>query len=268
MTKIANIVVSAAVAAASLWSMTAQAQSTVSKYEVDGKGCHIKFSIELPRSNDAASQAIRWALVDELDEFAALNMEMDRIVPKFSPTSKMGWDKVAAYYGNRLLEIEGNVKQEREELPFGYQMTIAKLDEGPQWVTYSCGHHRYTGGAHGYGNTRVMTFNRQSGEAFTSFIDESSTVAMQPLLEDVLWQYLINGGAASSKTGDLRQYMLIQENEPIPLARSIYPSKKGIVLHYGTYEIMPYAAGEPEIVIEWSKVMPYLTNEAREFLGK
>lgn len=49
--------------------------------------------------------------------------------------------------------------------------------------------------------------------------------------------------------------------EKMPITDNIYPTGKGVVFHYNIYEVLPYAAGDYEIMVPYEKLKPYLKED-------
>jgi len=95
---------------------------------------------------------------------------------------------MTAFYGRQMYE---NMLVENQELYADSEsdarlwmcdISLRVLCSTEKYVTFRCEAYTFTGGAHGYLNTRTSTFVRKSGKALTQVVDTTKTLELQPLI--------------------------------------------------------------------------------------
>lgn len=176
-------------------------------------------------------------------------------------------DSMLAYYGRQKYDEFYDMAKDMEGsfgLPYSYDASIRKIYETDKLVTYQTVISEYLGGAHPSTYAAAATFRKSDGRRFgrdifnMSFNEKSSEI-----LSDGLKKYF------EVKTDNELRECLLNMNDYIiiPMPQSApYFTKDGIVLSYGQYEIAPYAAGMPAVVIPYSKAKELLKVSALEVI--
>ena len=124
-------------------------------------------------------------------------------------------------------------------------------------VTYQMKEYWYGGGAHGGTFISGYTFRKSDGRLFGSDMFKSKA-NLQDELRNGLETYF---GATTDEELEKQLFLSNYEsvsNLPMPKADP-WIDMEGVHLVYGEYEIAPYSAGLPEVVIPLNKAKKYLT---------
>lgn len=256
------------------------------EYKKKDKYCDFSVEAEWPSGSDAVSSAIRKDLLAVMDKALAYSGGKRTVQAYKGETASL--EKAVKHYGagaysllladskeNHKMRVEtgqevaaenGETFKEPDVMPLAIDFEIDKEDETALWCVFEVQYYSFTGGAHGLGYSSSFTYDKATGKRFTAFLKPGAAKSMQPLLRKGLKQYFSEKGEKVSD-GELMSYLQIEGNEiPLPAAAP-YPTSKGLEFHYGSYEIAPYAAGQPEFTISFDRVKPYLTAEAVALLG-
>ena len=155
----------------------------------------------------------------------------------------------------------------REMPPFNGQyyqyLGIRKVYEGVKFVTFATTASTYMGGAHPSSSYSGVTFTKADGSkvGYDIFKDTGSK-EFRAVVTDGLKKYF------NVKTDkDLKNCLIDVDNvKKIPLPKSAPMfTERGIELVYGQYEIAPYAAGMPTVVIPYESAKPLLKKASDLF---
>ena len=117
-----------------------------------------------------------------------------------------------------------------------------------------------TGGAHGNTAVAFLVFDAQ-GELIPPaswFIAGSEAALSQRIEAGFRRQKNLAPDARLSANGFFEDH--------IPRSATLRPTPKGMEFFYNSYEIAPYAAGQPTLTLPWTDLMDLLTPAAREWL--
>lgn len=178
-------------------------------------------------------------------------------------------DSLLSFYGRTKYDEMYDAAKEAGSpysVPYSYDASIRKVYETGKLVTYQIVISEYWGGAHPLTVSTAVTFRKSDGRRFgkeifnASFNEKSSDI-----LSDGLKKYF------EVKTDkELKSCLLGMENFIIiPMPQNPpYFTKDGIVLSYGQYEIAPYAAGMPAVLIPYDEAKSLLKVSAREMIER
>jgi hypothetical protein len=184
---------------------------------------------------------------------------------------------------NGLVESWNGTYEDGDGPSFTSAAEVEQLVEMPAFVTFYGEHSSYTGGAHGMAGHVGKTFRKSDGKVIgyeTDYDDHFNIVRKgDNLLKDMkspklyalikagVLSYFKACGQAMKDDAELADYLQVDDINRIPLpANAPYFSKTGVVFCYTQYEIAPYAAGIITFEIPYSKISPFLTNEAKELI--
>jgi hypothetical protein len=103
----------------------------------------------------------------------------------------------------------------------------------------------YLGGAHGFNERSLMTFNSQTGSrmAVSDVIDETSRQALLRIVEaEFRRTRSIRAGQSLQDAG-----FFILPGQELPLGENFALTDNGMEIQYNPYEIAPYALGETRV---------------------
>lgn len=140
---------------------------------------------------------------------------------------------------------------------------IELLNNEPKYITYTyAGYTYYTGAAHGIPSFFGFTFSKEDGKMIESNQIVKDTKSIMPLVIEGLMSYFEVGDDS-----DLREE-LMEEIGELSAPETLYLTPEGVVFVYQVYSIAPYSAGQPSATIPYSKIMPYLTQTAKDLISK
>ena len=254
---------------------------------------HLTIKAELPVPGNGASAQIRTRLIDVMDEQLSHigTYEKDRMFPAFEGNrddskALMEYYRTQAAgtigsvsgedYAERVQSLDENdglTEEEKAEIlstmpGWEYSFSLCKTAETDRYVVFLSEDYVYQGGAHGGILGRgPLTFDKKDGHLIEQFLEASSLGDMQPLLRKGLTEYFSDGGTEVSPE-QLDEWLMLENGQvPFPTWEP-FPSEDGLVFTYQQYEIASYAAGMPNFTIPYADILPYLTQEARQVLGK
>lgn len=206
-------------------------------------------SITIPRAteNDRISKAINTSIQEEIiaeltfDDQQEIIVDLEDAIDSFIA----GYKEVQQMHPDELTVWQARIKAE-----ISYedkQMISIKLD------TYL-----YTGGAHGYGATRFLNFNKSKGSEIEDWELFNDKADFERYAENKFRkQEKIPPNTSINSTG----YMF--EMDSFYLPENIGFTKKGIKLLYNQYEVASYADGPIELILPYREVRKYLARDIR-----
>lgn len=204
--------------------------------------------INIPKAvdNDRISKAINTSLQEEI--IAELTFDEQDVVEDIGDAI----DSFIAGYRN----MQNMHPEEMAVWEAKINATISYEDR--QMITLKLETYLFTGGAHGYGATRFLNFNKKKGneiEDWELFIDKEG---FERFAENKFRkQEKIPEDKSINSTG----YMF--ERDSFYLPENIGFTKEGVKLLYNQYEVASYADGPIELVLPYKEVRKYLSGEIK-----
>lgn len=254
---------------------------------------HLTIQAELPVPGKGAAGEIRTKLLEVMDgQLSHIGTyEEDRMFPAFDGSTDQS-EALMAYYRGKAQEVisrlsqedfdervqsieenDGITDEERAEIlsdmpGWEYDFSLLKTGETDRYVVFLSEDYIYLGGAHGGLIGRgPLTFDKKDGHLVTEFLNPGLLEEIQPLLRKGLVTYFSDDGETVQP--DQLDDWLMLENGLIPFpAWAPFPSEEGLVFTYQQYEIASYAAGMPNFTLSYDEILPFLTPEAKQLLGK
>ena len=245
-------------------------------------------TIRIERSDSMAevSMNIQWptggneALVKRVRQFIC---DICGIKDKDFKGTKADFKDIVDVEYNGLVESWNGTYEDGDGPSFTSAAEVEQLVEMPAFVTFYGEHSSYTGGAHGMAGHVGKTFRKSDGKVIgyeTDYDDHFNIVhkgdnllkdmkspKLYALIKAGVLSYFKACGQAMKDDAELADYLQVDDINRIPLpANAPYFSKTGVVFCYTQYEIAPYAAGIITFEIPYSKISPFLTNEAKELI--
>ena len=163
-------------------------------------------------------------------------------------------------------EIRKNNPDMEMEIKFLDSLTIRKFGEGIAWVTFSCNHEVYSGGAHGSSLFFGQTFRKSDGrrigwDVFTNIVNDG----FQQLLKAGLMEYwqLEDEAKLADYLMDAASIYYI----PLPQCPPLF-TEDGVCFVYNQYEIAAYAAGLPTFTVGYDKLRPFMMTVAKRLIAE
>lgn len=204
--------------------------------------------IDIPRAvqNDRISEVINNALKEEIIAQLTFDEEVEVISIEDAMSSfASGYRNIQKIHPEELAVWEANINAE---------ITYEDLN----MITVKVDSYLFTGGAHGYGATRFMNFNKSKGseiEDWELFNDRKDFQRFAEL--KFRKQENIPQDEPINSTG----YMF--ERDAFYLPDNIGFTREGIKLLYNQYEVASYADGAIELTLPYKEVKKYLSGEIK-----
>jgi hypothetical protein len=133
-------------------------------------------------------------------------------------------------------------KSSQSELPYEFDLKDSVLMCNAQYVTLRLDIYMYTGGAHPNYFTKLAIFDATNGTIVpkSTFINDEQ--AILPLLDMVYKSEKSEAFAAGNAYMD--GHIIFPEQCAF--------TENGVLFHYNTYEIAPYALGDADIFMTWT----------------
>ncbi|MGA9238650.1 DUF3298 domain-containing protein [Robiginitalea sp.] len=153
-----------------------------------------------------------------------------------------------------------NLQEEFPEELTGWEASVAgtRSYEDPFLLTIELETYIFTGGAHGYGATRYLNFDKKTGAELSGSELLKDPEAFSAFAERAFREkYDIPAGAPINSTG-----FMFEDNQ-FTLPENIGLSADAIVLHYNPYEVASYADGSLILEIPLEKGLAFLERSTK-----
>ncbi len=188
---------------------------------------------------DAINQALKRHLVAIVDA----NMQMD--------LNNSDLKKAVAYFIEDFLRF----KTEFDAGNIGYELEMEQslLAETSELISFTTNFYIFTGGAHGYGATNYLNFDRKNGKLLTKEDLFTNLDAFRKYAEEKFRQeYNIGKERPINATG-----FLFDDNQ-FKLPQNIGFTEEEVLLLYHPYEAASYAEGSLKLRFQKSQVQQWL----------
>ncbi len=146
---------------------------------------------------------------------------------------------------------------------FAWESRFNAVCVADNFVTYRHEGYIYTGGAHGLSSHTGMTFRKDDGRRIGwDLFRNTNAAGFQRLMKEGLKSYFNVDTDEELNTCGLIDLTVV----PLPACSPLF-TEKGVLFIYQPYEIACYAAGAPEFVIPYEKLIPYLGITAKKLIG-
>lgn len=227
---------------------TEEASTSLTIREYQGAGCEKcpEVSIAIPEANEnsALGKSINTAVREEIIELLDFDQENKASdIPGAIEAFTKGFQTMQREFPEELTGWEARAEG-------------VKSYEDPALLTLKLDTYIFTGGAHGYGATRYLNFDKATGEELPGTELLKNPEAFSAYAEQVFRkQYGIPEGAPINSTG-----FMFEENRFV-LPENIGLDAGHLVLHYNPYEAASYADGNLILEIPLEEVRDYLKKD-------
>jgi hypothetical protein len=117
----------------------------------------------------------------------------------------------------------------------------------------------YLGGAHGFNDRTLMTFDSQSGQRLgvTDVVSDRSYQTLNTIIEaEFRKARSIRSGQTLQDTG-----FFILPGQELPLGENFALTDGGLEIHYNPYEVAPYSLGETRVRVPREAIAPLVKAE-------
>ena len=128
--------------------------------------------------------------------------------------------------------------------------------QNPLVVSIEVSSEGYLGGAHGFKERSLLTFDAQTGTrlAVSDVVEESSRAILAKIVE---FEFRRARHIPQSQTLQDAGFFILPGQE-MPLSENFAFTTSGVKLHYNPYEVGPYVMGETDLVIPREAIEPIL----------
>lgn len=138
-------------------------------------------------------------------------------------------------------------------MSYDKQCGLRMVQTSPTITTFEVTHYEYNGGAHGYGTSEYVLFDRKSGRLYIE-----ANVFLKPQNKKLL--SLLNQRIKKMSPSFSPNYSPAEE---VP---TFYPTSKGLTFVFPPYAIGCYAEGEVEVELTYAALEEELTPDFRELV--
>ncbi|UII81821.1 DUF3298 and DUF4163 domain-containing protein [Flagellimonas sp. CMM7] len=207
-----------------------------------------KIEINIPRALDetAVARAINNALEEELIALLSFDeeLEIDKV------------DDAIASFNNSFKELK--TKFPDETVGWEAEVNSEVVYEDANILTLIFNAYTFTGGAHGYGSTTFLNFNKRKGVELENWELFEDMEGFQKFAET---KFRIQEDIPQNENINITGFMF--ERDIFHLAENIGYTKDGIQLTYNQYEVASYADGPILLTLPFKEVNKYLKNKVK-----
>lgn len=228
-----------------LFSCASDSSTGLTMRQYEGTVCEtcplVRISIPEAEDETALGEAVNRAIREEIIELLDFDQEKNAAnITDAIEAFKMGYQNLQKEFPEELTGWEASVDG-------------TKSYEDPLLLTIKLDTYIFTGGAHGYGATTYLNFDKITGAELMGSELLKNQVAFSKFAEEVFRKkYNIPQDAPINSTG------FMFEDNRFTLPENIGLTAKSIVLHYNPYEAASYADGALILEIPMAEGLPYL----------
>lgn len=227
-----------------------EAKLTFKPLEIQGDGCDQcpEVAIELPKAldNTATARAINIALTEEVIELLSFDEESDiTTIPEAVQSFTRSYQELIKKFPDETANWEATLNGE-----------VIYEDAGMLSLVLNA--YSFTGGAHGYGSTTFLNFDKQKGTELDNGDLFKDREGFEALAESKFRaQEKIPDHQNINSTG------FMFERDAFHLAETIGYTPDGIQMVYNQYEIASYADGPIVLTLPYDEANPYLNQKVK-----
>jgi|GEM_PF-1108350 len=163
-----------------------------------------------------------------------------------------GPERTAALF---IEEYSAMVKELPEFVtPWELDITASVHFNQSDFVGYSILVYAYTGGAHGNSASRHRCIHLPSGDTL-GLIDLLASDQIDAFAQIAEQQFRTQNEIAEARLSAAGFWF---EEDRFYVSKNFFLARDGVHFQYSQYEIAPYSMGQPEFVVDWKTIAPYL----------
>ncbi|MCX2962132.1 DUF3298 domain-containing protein [Rodentibacter caecimuris] len=163
-------------------------------------------------------------------------------------------DQLVENYQKHFDETRKGMMEE-PSIAFESSRWVDFISQKEKLATFSIGYYDYAGGAHGTGGNRYFTLDLISHKILK--LNDLFDAKALPQVKELLWEnYTQNGSVKDDETFTRKVDFNVSDN--------IYLDSEGVHFIYSVYEIAPYAAGEPDLTLNWWQLKDLLKSDFKQ----
>lgn len=162
---------------------------------------------------------------------------------------------------NLVAEIQARLEEYSREssAPIDWKLTrhASVVHRNPDVVAVEVLSEGYLGGAHGFSDRTLMTFDAHTGArlAVGDVVDDSARQVLSKIVEAEFRR--ARNVPSSTSLQDAGFFIL--PGQEMPLAENFALTDRGLELQYNPYEVGPYSMGSTRVVVPKEAIEPLLT---------
>lgn len=207
-----------------------------------------KVSVQIPKAQDGsnASEKINRGIEEEVIALLTFEEGLETSsIPGAIDSFTDGYENLRTKYPGEVFDWEAKI-------------TAEVTYEDPRMITIRINSYMFTGGAHGYGTTQFLNFDKRKGTRLKDWELFSNRNEFRQFAESKFRQQeAIPNGRSINSTG------FMFERDVFHLPKNIGFTHTGIQLHYNQYEVASYADGPVELVLPFKEVKKYLSGKIK-----
>jgi len=192
------------------------------------------------------------------DSRSIIESEIRRVLyaPLDVDSAKPSRDGVMAELRERLHEYDA---VSDAEIDWSLTRTARVIFSNSNIVSFELTNTGYLGGAHGFKDRSLMTFDSKTGQRLTvtDLVEERSRATLNRVLEAEFRRAReIRAGQSLQDAG-----FFILPGQELPIGENFALSDKGLEIQYNPYEVAPYALGETRVKLPKEAIAPLVKSD-------
>jgi hypothetical protein len=200
-------------------------------------------SLQYPILSDGDNTTAMNAINDSLRLLALAGLEAN---PKLSVEQAFDSARINIYF---MLQEQMKMMQDWAG-GFFKEVKTNTLLNNPKYISFEVSASGYTGGAHPYYSSTLVTYDLNTGKSVALKEIVSDTAALRPMLEQGFLNAKKEGMPDSTRLSDL----LFAEVKQLPVSDNTCVVPEGLRFLYNPYEVSPWAVGATEITLTWQQL--------------
>lgn len=161
-------------------------------------------------------------------------------IPDALSSFNLGFEELSKMFPNETMPWEARIKGD-------------VIFENRELLTIGLSSYIFTGGAHGYGSTRFLNFDKSGGEELESKMLFKNLEKFQEYAET---KFRIQENIPAQESINSTGFMFEQDSFYLP--ENIGFTREGLILLYNPYEVASYADGTIELTLPLDEVKKFL----------
>lgn len=200
-------------------------------------------------SEQATTQTEHTSLVQEIQSIKDQQQHVDQADQLLDQQSKLLLEKQVQPFVEKLLALSTEVKSLGSPAQLSVFIKPQVLNAKGPVSTIVINANNYVGGAHGSSAQQYINFELNTKKVLN--LDNIIQTNMRKELNQLVYKKFEAWVKDSQPDTDFKEYESLWS---FKLSNNFYLAPQGIVFQYGEYEIGPYAAGLPRLVIPYTEL--------------
>lgn len=217
------------------------ASKDFSRTEGDCNQACVEFKLRYPEIHGGSP-----ALQDSVRRWVENVVRNYSVSTEEEPTKVLSFEEAA----NSFIQLW---KMEEMAMSYAFEMTDTVLAVTDRYISLRLDIYQFAGGAHPNSASELGVFEVKTGKMipFSAYIKDQG--AILPML-DMAYR-------AEKQEAFEAGFQYDGESDQIPFPIQCAPTPAGVLFHYNTYEIAPYALGDADIFLTWTDLAAAASQE-------